>query len=246
MRQFDMASAWDDTILLLRSHTTLTIAIAAVFLFLPSLAFSWFGPLPVEPPTGASFDQVMAAARENLIAAAPGFLVSGLLAAVGSIAILRLWLARGGLSVGNSLIFALTMLPTMIAVQLLTGFMMGVAVLLFVIPFLYLLGRLSVVSPVVADLGMRNPITVIQKSWELTRDNGWMIFLFLFLIGLVILIAALLLGSLGMLFGGLEAARLVRGAIEAFTTAAAGWVSAAVSAAIYRQLSTQSRSEVFS
>jgi hypothetical protein len=52
MPKFDMGAAWEDSMVLLRSHGALTWAIAAVFLFLPTLAVSWFGPTPIQPATG--------------------------------------------------------------------------------------------------------------------------------------------------------------------------------------------------
>ena len=69
MAKFDMGAAWEDSVALLKSHTTLTGTIAAVFLFLPALAVAWFGPAPIEPPPGATLEQAQAAAariRERL------------------------------------------------------------------------------------------------------------------------------------------------------------------------------------
>src|SRR5690606_38025781 len=121
MPKFDMGAAWEDSMLLLRSHSALTGAIAAVFLFLPTLAVSWFGPVPIEPAAGASFDQVMATMRANVIQAVPYQLFVAIVSGIGGIGILRLWLSRSGISVGEALVFALTMVPTVIVIQLLCG-----------------------------------------------------------------------------------------------------------------------------
>src|SRR3546814_2410846 len=94
MPKVDMSAAWDDSLVLLRSYSGLTWAIAAVFLFLPTLAVSWFGPTPIEPPAGATFDQIMLATRENLEHAIPYQILVGLISAIGGVGILRLWLSR--------------------------------------------------------------------------------------------------------------------------------------------------------
>src|SRR5690606_10226681 len=107
-------------------------------------------------------------------------------------AILRLWLSRTGLSVGDAIIFALTGIPTVIVVQIAAGLAMGIGLILLIVPGLYLWARFSVVSPVIADRSERNPLTVLGDSWALTKDNGWRIFLFLFLVTLVIFVIALI------------------------------------------------------
>lgn len=247
MPKFDMGAAWDDSLVLLRSHSALTGAIAAVFLFLPTLAVSWFGPAPIEPATGATFDQIVQAMRANFRQELPYQLLIALVAAVGGVGILRLWLARTGTSVSDALGFALKMLPTMIAVQILTGLAMGIGFILLVVPGLYLIGRLALVSAVVADRNVANPLTAIGDSWALTKENGWRIFFFLFLVGLVIVIVTLILGGVvGAIFGIEEGIGLIlTGLIEATLAAVGGLVSLAITAATYRQLAAPNTQEIF-
>lgn len=238
MAKFDMGAAWEDSVALLKSHAALTGAIAAVFFFLPTLAIAWFGPAPIEPADGANIQQVLAALQENGRQVLPYQLGAALLALIGTIGVLRLWLSRSGTSVGEALTFAATLLPTMIAVQILTGLMIGAGVLLLIVPGLYLVGRLAVVPAVVADRGNYNPIEAIRTSWELTRNNGWAIFFFLFLVTLVIVIAALIIGGIAGIFagGGEGFGHMLGGLIEAAFGAVGSLVSIAISAATYRQL----------
>src|SRR3546814_15969882 len=58
MRNFDMAAAWNDSLQLMRAYSALTVTIAAVFFFLPALAFAWFGPPPIAPPPCATVDHI--------------------------------------------------------------------------------------------------------------------------------------------------------------------------------------------
>ena len=247
MVKFDMGAAWDDTLQLLRSHTALVGTIAGVFLFLPALAFAWFGPVPIEPPAGADFNQVMATFRESFRQMIPGQVVIALCTLIGTAAILRLWLSRAGISVGEALTFGLMLFPTMIAVQILCGIAIGFGLILLIVPGIYLIGRLALVTPAIADRRIYNPFEAIRTSWELTRDNGWAVFFFLFLVGIVIVIAALIVGGIVAVIFGSEPGigRMMGGFVEAAFGAIGSLVSIAVSAAAYRQLALRTSSDVF-
>ena len=247
MVKFDMGAAWDDTLQLLKSHTALVGTIAGVFLFLPALAFAWFGPIPIEPPAGADFDQVMATFRESFRQMIPGQVVIALATMIGSVAILRLWLSRTGVSVGEALTFGLMLFPTMLVAQILSGIGIGIGFILLIIPGLYLIGRLALVAPAIADRAIYNPIEAIRTSWDLTRDNGWAVFFFLFLVNLVIVIAALIIGGIVAVIFGSEPGigRMLGGFVEAAFGAIGSLVSVAISAAAYRQLALRTSSDVF-
>ena len=247
MVKFDMGAAWDDTLQLLKSHTALVGTIAGVFLFLPALAFAWFGPIPIEPPAGADFDQVMATFRESFRQMIPGQVVIALATMIGSVAILRLWLSRTGVSVGEALTFGLMLFPTMLVAQILSGIGIGIGFILLIIPGLYLIGRLALVAPAIADRAIYNPIEAIRTSWDLTRNNGWAVFFFLFLVNLVIVIAALIIGGIVAVIFGSEPGigRMLGGFVEAAFGAIGSLVSIAVSAAAYRQLALRTSSDVF-
>lgn len=248
MPKFDMGAAWEDSMLLLRSHSALTGAIAAVFLFLPTLAVSWFGPVPIEPAAGSSFDQVMATMRANVIQAVPYQLFVAIVSGIGGIGILRLWLSRSGISVGEALVFALTMVPTVIVIQLLSGLIVGVGFVLLIVPGLYLWARLAIVAPVVADQSERNPLAAIRQGWTLTKGNGWRIFLFMFLVTLVILVIAVILAGVtaAVLGTGEGIARMLTGLVEGAVAAISGMVTLAIAAATYRQLAVRAASDIFS
>lgn len=247
MTKFDMGAAWDDSIQLLKSHSALIGAIAGVFFFLPALAVAWFGPTPIEPPAGASVEQSMAALRETLRQMIPGQVIVGLSTIVGSAAILRLWLARTGISVGEALTFALMFFPTLLVVQILSGLAIGLGLILLIVPGLYMIGRLTLAAPSVADRSLYNPIQALKTSWELTRGNGWAIFFFLFLVTVVIFIAAMIVGLVVGLIAGADDGfgRMLGGVIEAGFGAIGSLVSVAISAAAYRQLAVRSASDVF-
>lgn len=247
MAKFDMGAAWEDCVTLLRSHSALTGAVAAVFLFLPALAVAWFGPAPIEPADGAGFQQIVENIKQNMWQIMPYQLAAALFGLIGTVAILRLWLSRSGTSVGQALGFAVTLFPTVVIIQILTNVAMAAALVLFIIPGLYVAGRLAVVMPAMTDRSIRNPIEAIRQGWVMTEGNGWAIFFFVFLVAIVIFIVAMILGGLASAFGGSGpgVGRMIAGAIEAAVGAVGALVSIAVSAAIYRQLAVGRASAAF-
>ena len=271
MAKFDLGAAWEDSMTLLRSHAALTGAIAAVFLFLPTLAVSWFGPTPIEPATGASFEQIMATFRESARQAIPYQLAISVISAIGGVGVMRLWLARTGTSVGDALAFALKMIPTVIGVQLVMGvsivcvavvliapgaligggigaFLAVLGMFVFLGALIYLWSRVSVALPAVADRELYNPLAALQESWGLTKGNAGRIFLFFFLVMLVIVIASAVLGGVAYgLFGNSEGiGRILSGLIEGGVAAAGGLVSLAITTATYRQLVARGSEDIFS
>lgn len=270
MVKFDMGAAWEDSVVLLKSHIALTGTIAAVFLFLPALAVAWFGPTPIEPPATATLDQVMTAFRESARQSLPYQLLVSLVGAIGGVGILRLWLARTGTSVGDALGFAIKMVPTVIAIQLIMVLAIGLMALVLILPGVaaggaagvvliviglllfiglcaYLWARFSTASPAIADRTLYNPIAALQVSWALTKNNGWRIFLFFFLVFVVILIGAALLGGIVYAaFGSAEGTgRILSGLVEAGVGAVGGLVSLAITAATYRQLAVRGGTDIF-
>lgn len=135
----------------------------------------------------------------------------------------------------------------MIVIQILTGLILGFGFVLLIIPGLYLVGRLALVSPAVADQGLYNPLDAIGTSWNLTRDNGWSIFLFLFLVMLVVGITVGIVTLAVSAIVGSEpgAGRIVSGFFESGLGVAASMISIAISAAAYRQLASGAPPGVF-
>lgn len=271
MPKFDMGAAWDDSMNLLRSHSALTGTIAAVFLFLPTLAVGWFGPAPIVPAEGATLDQIMTTFQASAWQAIPYQILVAVIAAIGGVGILRLWLSRTGITVGEALVFAIRMIPTMIAIQLIIGFALGFVAVLLVMPGVaagggaigalllfvglsllaglsaYFWGRLAVVSPIVADRSVYDPVAAIRESLALTKGNGWRIALFLFLVIIVILIIAAIVGGVVAAVAGTGEGfgRLLGGVVEGLAAAVSGLITAAITAATYRQLAVRGSEDIF-
>jgi hypothetical protein len=246
VQKFNMSRAWDDAVQMLRSTLSLTLPIVGIFVLLPMMAFLLVGPVLMDPPADADVAQLLENLSSNLRNIAPVLVMMSLLSSLAGVAVSRLWLAPGGASVGEAIGFAVAAAPTLIGLFVLQSIALGLAFALFILPALYLGGRLAPAFAVMATGVTRNPLTVLQESWDMTRGNGWRIAAMLILIQLVIQIAATLVEGVGGVLGprgslGHALASMMSGAV----TALGALVMFSLGAAIYRQLTWRSASDVF-
>lgn len=246
MTKFDMGAAWEDATALVRAHLPLTGILAGLFFFLPGMAVALLGPVPLAPPANATPEQLSGMLMADLRLQFPWLLAIVVASTIGSVAILRLWLARSGTSVGEALSFAFTMIPTLLVIFLIQSFAFGIALLLLIVPAIYLMGRLATVYPVLADRGSRNPIEALQGSWQLTEGNGWRVAFFVILFVVVLVIVTSIVGGVTSLFGQHGSFGYVIGsAINSAVSAGFGLFNTAIIASIYRQLTVRADGGVF-
>ena len=171
---FSYSAVWDETVRTLRAHSTLLLAVAGVFLFLPALVAAYLAPAPQTQ----TLDTMVAHYRENF------WLLFGaqLIGFIGNLALLVLVLDERRPTVGRAIIFALAMLPAYLLVSILSGFMLMIGFFLLILPFFYLIGRLAAAGPALVAEGRRNPLDIIRRSFELTKGNGWAV------VGLILLV----------------------------------------------------------
>lgn len=246
MKKFDMSSAWDDAMQLARSDTALTAPVVGLLVVLPTLAYFTLGPVPIEPPADVDLETLGAIIRADFMQSAPMLLLVSFLSSLASLAVMRLWLAPRGTSVGEALAMALGLVPVVLAIFLLQLFAIGLAALALVVPALYVGGRLTPSFAVLAAGDTRNPLGALAQSWEMTRGNGWRIALMLLLIQIVFIIISMLVDGVGAAFGDRGT---IGHAIASLMSATLGGmvalVGSAVNAAIYRQLSPSTMARTF-
>jgi hypothetical protein len=269
--KFDSNQAWKLAAALVSANRDVLIALAGVFFLLPSLAFGLLLPQP-QAQTGMNSVQMMAVMRGYYMAALPYVVPMLLLQATGTLAMLTLFTDRRRPTVGESIRRGVTgILPYIVAQVLLwivialVGVMaiaaaamsgiialaviIGVAV---VVAALYVAVKTSLVSPVIAVEGLRNPLGALARSWSLTKGNSVRVGLFYLLIivgfGLLVIIVSLLTGIvIALLVKGspaLFAGEVIRAILGSVMTV----YFIAVLAAVHRQLagpSTESDRVVF-
>lgn len=267
-RKLDMGRAWTQTTGLIGSNRDTIGAIAGLFFFLPSMAAAIFvpelaNPAPAAGPSGADPDAAMQAlmAQMSAVYAENWPLLLALLVVqfIGSMALLALLSDRGNPTVGEALTTAFRSIPSYLGAQLLSALGAGLVIglpfgliaafappavtvlAMFVVIALifYLFTKFSLIAPVIAIEGERNPVSAIMRSWRLTKGNSLRILLFLFLLMFTIgIIATLVSAVLGLVLSAIGepvttiGIDVVSGLVNAVVTV----VFLVVTAAIHRQL----------
>jgi hypothetical protein len=239
-RKLDMAAAWNEAMALLRQHQALLIPIAGVFLFLPALAVGILMPMP-EPTPGADANQIIAQMRPYIMATLPFQLLVIVAGTIGQIACTHMLLGPPGTSVGGAIRLGLLMLPGVLIASLASGMAMGIGLLIFIVPGLYIYARLSMLVPYAAATGTANPINLIKGSWTMTGDSAWSLLGYLILILVVGFIAMVIVSSItGVVLALLmpaNFANLLSLVVDGISSAIFSLVMLAAIAAAYRQLS---------
>lgn len=266
-RKLDMGKAWTQATSLIGSNRDTISAIAGLFFFLPSLASALLVPELANPPqtapAGADPQAAMRAMMDQMSAAYaanwPLILALGIAQFTGSMSLFALLSDRGNPTVGEALRTGIASLPSYLAAQLITvlgaalaiGIPVGVmsalggaavALLGVVVAFvliIYVVIKLSLVAPVIAIEGNRNPFTALARSWQLTKGNSLRIVLFLGLLLVVIgIISALVTAILTLVFAALgnSVAMIGGGVLNALVNTLLTVIFLVVTVAIYRQL----------
>lgn len=240
MQKFDMGAAWSDARLLLSSYSGLVWAVAGVFLFLPQFIMSLNAPpQPVVPET-ATFQEMMTAWQAWFSQVFPIQLLGGLVALIGTLAIMRLWLTRTSISVAEAIKGALLILIPVFVAQLLTSIAMFLGFMALIIPGMLLAARFSLVAAVAADQRARGPIGLISASWNLTKGHTLALIAFYILVfiavAVVYLVAVMIVGGLLSLIPAIGATLVIL--VDSALTMIFTVVILAVTTAVYRQLAS--------
>lgn len=279
-RKLDMGKAWTQATALMGSNRDTIGAIAGLFFFIPSFAAAIFVPElsnPPQPPGGADanseaamqavFGQMMQAYADNW----PLLLALSIIQFIGAMSLFALLTDRGNPTVGEALRTGLRSIPTYIGAQLATTLAVGIAIgvpigltaaiappavlllvaLIAAVVALYVFIKFSLIAPVIAIEGERNPFAAIARSWRLTRRNSARIALFLFLLLLLIgIVATLVTGILGLVLSAIGEPVTTIGIniVSALANAIVTVILLVVTVAIHRQLagpSTEALAETF-
>ena len=237
--KFDLSAAWSTTLSLLQRHQALVIPVAGVFLFLPTLILT-LSIAPMAEPASGNTNEILRQVSEYYMSILPGALIVGLITIIGNLAIVKLLLDERGISVGEALKMALVLFIPAVLATIIANIAVGIGFLLLIVPGLYLLGRLSILTAVIVAEDIRNPITAVSRTWELTKGNGWRILLFIFIVAIIgVIIQAIITGITGFILTMILSAELavtVNGFISSFLGAIFSVVMIAVYAATYLQL----------
>lgn len=200
---------WSGAMAILRDHKEAILAIAGVFLFLPTLLMAQFIGQPNLEGT-EDLNAITAAYSTFFSENTFAIIASNLLISFGGFVIYFTIAPSHSGTVADDLGKALRLFLIFLIANILTGLATFAGILLFIIPGLYVACRLILVPIIIADHGERNPLEALKKSWESTKDNGFSILL---LVLMIAIIGAITVGVIQMIIG----------VIIGLATGGAGW-----------------------
>ena len=235
---FSWDRTWSDLVAMLRAHTEIILVLGGLFLLLPAFALALYVPQPnldgLDGP--ASF----AALRSYLANNWAAMLAASVASRFGEAAILAVLLNANRQTVAQSLRVALALLFPYVVLVLITNLAVALGLLLFIVPGIYLFGRLAVAGPAMFAERETNPLNAIARSLSLTRGRGWRV---AGLALLILVVAFIVTSALNSVFGVLLALVLpadaqapVLALVTALLATAVSLIAILLAAAIYRQL----------
>lgn len=173
--KLSLGQVFADAAALWRADRDLLVRVSAVFFFLPAFALALFLPDPAPLAESATDMQRMQAIAAYAQDTLPWTLSAQVVGMIGVIALYRSYLGVRR-PMGEQLTAALAQLPLFAAALLLAFAMFAGGFLLFVMPGLYVAGRVFLAGPAMIAEERREPIDVLARSMELSRGNGWALF----------------------------------------------------------------------
>ena len=259
--KLDYDRAWQETLQLIQANRSLLAIIAGVFFFVPYAIFAML------VPDYSQFDMTDPAAMDAMSAVMMAFyrdnwwmlLIMAILQAIGLMGMLALLRHRGKPTVGQGLgqgvamllpYLAATFLQSVLLVAVLFVLLMvaGLAAsaavwvllgLVGIAAFVFMATRFSLLAPVMAIEGTRNPLRAMARSWHLVKGNtlraaGFYALLVIAYIAISAIIS--LATNLVLALFSAEIARFGGALVSAGLNAALVVVMAGVLAAIHGQL----------
>jgi hypothetical protein len=265
VKPLNFADLWHDTLADTRALLPLAWPVAAAFVLLPQVAIDRFGPPlpmvkvttergPAKPAKAAALPAVagppVTRSARPLLPIIPAnvllidLLLPALIGLIAQATIIRLALDRRrrvARSVAEALTAAGRAWPLLVVTLGFATVPIGFGLLAFVLPGLYLAGRLAPATPLVLD-GLA-PVAALERSWALTSGNGWRVIGFtLVFFGWFVIVSA----AIGAVGGGaaslLKAAgaggvgEVVAATLDGAVAALAAVFNAVALATIYRHL----------
>lgn len=234
--KLDAGRAWGDAMAMLKAAPDVLLTIAGFFLMLPMLLLDMTRPLVLSGARGTAFQEMMAWTEANIV----WILAVAVVGALGRLVIFIMLLEPSRPTAGEALSAAARLLPLFVATDLLIGLLWMGGAMLFLLPWLYLIGRTFLAEPAFVADRARSPIAAIAAGFEASRGNGWRIFSMVAIIYVAgtILTAAVdsVVGVVGALAGATGLDRFLSAFVQAGFGAALSLALLLVGVASWRQL----------
>lgn len=236
--KFSYSAVWNDTARMFGGNASLLLAIAGCFFFLPALLVGYLLPQPQQATT---LEGMIVELSAYLMANGHWLLLANVVNMIGAIAIYLLLFNSRGHTVGGAIAGSVPILLPYLLLSILSSFFIGVGLMLFILPGLYLLGRLGISGAVMVAEDLRNPLAAIARTWGWTKGRGWAVAGLIILVAVtgivLIFVVGAVLGSVILLSLGREGVGgLILLILDSAMSAAFSTVMLVLMAAIYRAL----------
>ena len=262
--KFSMEQAWNEAVAMMSGNREVLGIVAGIFFFLPSLLTTMVGPdmnsMMGNISTPEQFEQL----GEQMMGVYANFwwifAIAMIAQFVGYLSLLALLRDDAKPTVGDAIMTGIkgvipafvtyvlfilglsVLVGAMFALAAVTGVqaVAAIAVILLIPVALYVSVKVSLSAPVIAIDKVFNPLTVLARSWRLTKGNSLRLFLFFVLLLIVYVVIAMVLG---LALGGLAAiagdigGKFIQGVLGGALGAVATVVMVSILASIHRQLS---------
>ncbi|PXA97311.1 hypothetical protein DMC47_14465 [Nostoc sp. 3335mG] len=173
--RLDIGAAVNEAIAIWRRDRQVVVAVAGIFFFLPNLMLSLLltmskAPVIADPAT-ADDSALLASIQAYLIDNAPWLLLQALAELVGIAVLLALLLDPARPTVADALRSVARRLPVLVAASLLVFLAKLGGLLLFLLPALYVIGRVFVVIPVLVAEPQRRFGDAMGRALALTKGH---------------------------------------------------------------------------
>lgn len=240
--RLDAAGVLSDAWALWRRDRELLVRLAGALMFLPTLAGLLFLPDAVETGAGQGANEALVAWLSDNI---EWLALQQLIALFAAAVLYVLYLDGARPTIGEALRRALRILAVYVPAALLAFLAMAGGFMALVLPGAYLLGRTSVLGPVVVAERPSGPIMAIERCFARTRGHGWLLFGIQALVLFAGQLTVILFSGLDQAFAALQAASplfalVLDGAASAVATVTT-LALLLIKIAVYRRLAGSSR-----
>jgi hypothetical protein len=266
--KFDSNQAWKEASAAIAANREVVFALAGVFFLLPGLAMALLFPAP-QPTTGMDSKEAAATLASYYTSILPYLIPLVLFQAAGTLALLTLLTDRSRPTVREAIgsgargvvPYVLAQILLGVGVGLIGGTVLaiggatglaaltaaGLAVVVMLV--IYAAIKTSLVGPVIAVEGERNPLAALKRSWLLTKGNSLRIAVFYLLVGVaflvVITVVVAVFGIIASVIGGAHAGEIAGAVVSSALNAVMALYFVAIVAATHRQLAGPATQGVF-
>jgi hypothetical protein len=227
----DAAGLW-------RANRDLLVRVVGVFFFLPALALQLF-VTPVVIVQDMAPEALSAALQNWLLQNWYWVLGNLLVVTFGTAVLFVLLLDTARPALDRALGRGLALLPVLALASLAAGVIVLTGMFALFLPGFYFAGRTMLTGPTVIAEPNANPLAAVAGSIRRTHGHGWMLFLIMSTVSVVIFLTEAIVGDVQLALATVPGAHLVLDVAIAAVSAAGALAQLLLQAAAYRLLSAR-------